>query len=255
MLVTGASGGIGNALVMAFAERGAKVTLTGRRRDVLEGLAERVGGSAVAADLTERGAAERLLAGVGPVDVLVANAGVPASGLLSDYSIDQVDRALDVNLRAPIVMAKLAGEQMVARGSGHLVFMSSLSGKAASARTALYNATKFGIRGFALAFREDMRPHGVGVSAVYPGPVRGAGMIADSAVTLPRITTRTPQDVAAATIRAIEKDIAEVVVAPWSLRLSTLVGALAPGVAAAVQRRTGGDRLMAAISEGQRAKR
>lgn len=255
MLVTGASGGIGNALVMALAERGARVTLAGRRRDVLDGLAARVGGTAVTADLTERAAPERLLAEVGPVDVLVANAGLPASGLLSDYSIDQIDRALDVNLRAPIVMAKLAGAQMAARGAGQLVFMSSLSGRSASARTALYNATKFGIRGFALALREDMRPYGVGVSAVYPGPVREAGMIADAAVKLPRLATRAPSDVAVATVRAIEKNLAEVVVAPWSLRLSTLVGALAPGVAATVQRRTGGDTLMAAISEGQRTKR
>ncbi|MFF4737200.1 SDR family NAD(P)-dependent oxidoreductase [Streptomyces sp. NPDC001262] len=162
--------------------------------------------------------------GAGEIDVLVANAALPASGLLSDYSIDQIDRALDVNLRAPIVMAKLAGERMAARRRGRLVFISSLSGKAASGQASLYNATKFGMRGFALALREDMRPHNVGVSTVFPGFIRDAGMFADSGATLPRgIGTRSPRDVARATVRAVEQNLAEADVAPLSLRLATPV--------------------------------
>ena len=102
-LVTGASGGIGTALVLALAERGAKVTLTGRRKDVLSELAGRVDGTVIAADLADRDAPEQLMSQVGRVDVLVANAALPASGLLSDFSTAEIDRALDVNLRAPIV--------------------------------------------------------------------------------------------------------------------------------------------------------
>jgi short-subunit dehydrogenase len=254
-LVTGASGGIGTALVLALAERGAKVTLTGRRKDVLSELAERVGGTVIAADLADRDAPEQLMSQVGRVDVLVANAALPASGLLSDFSTAEIDRALDVNLRAPIVLAKLAGEQMAARGSGHMVFISSLAGKTASGGASLYNATKYGIRGFALALREDMRPHGVGVSTVFPGFIRDAGMFADSQVKLPRgIGTRSPEDVAAATIRAIEKNIAEVDVAPVSMRLGALLGGAAPGLASAIQRRAAPD-IMASLAEGQREKR
>jgi uncharacterized protein len=253
--VTGASGGMGGALVLALAARGAKLTLTGRRLDVMTELAERVGGTAIAADLAEQDTPEQLMAEVGRVDVLIANAALPASGHLTDYTIAEVDRALDVNLRAPIIMAKLAGEQMAARGSGHLVFMSSLSGKSASGRMALYNATKFGIRGFALALREDLRPHGVGVSSVFPGPVREAGMLATAGVKVPRIGTRSPQHVAAATLLAIDKNLAEVTVAPWGLRLATFLGGVAPDFAAALARRTGGDKLIAAVSEGQRTKR
>ncbi|WP_414166695.1 SDR family NAD(P)-dependent oxidoreductase [Streptoverticillium reticulum] len=194
--------------------------------------------------------------GAGEIDVLVANAALPASGLLSDYSIDQIDRALDVNLRAPIVMAKLAGERMAARRRGHLVFISSLSGKAASGQASLYNATKFGMRGFALALREDMRPHNVGVSTVFPGFIRDAGMFADSGATLPRgIGTRSPRDVARATVRAVEQNLAEVDVAPLSLRLATLFGGVAPGLAAAVQGRFGSDGVTEQIVAGQRDKR
>ncbi|QXJ22996.1 SDR family NAD(P)-dependent oxidoreductase [Actinomadura graeca] len=256
VLLTGASGGIGGALAEALAARGGRVVLTGRRTEVLVPLAARLGGRVVTADLADRGAAESLLDEAGDVDVLIANAALPASGLLSDYSIDEIDRALQVNLRAPIVMAKLAGERMADRGRGHLVFVSSLSGKAASGRASLYNATKFGLRGFALALREDLRPHGVGVSTVFPGFIRDAGMFADAGVALPRgIGTRTPRDVAEATIRAIDKNLAEIDVAPLGLRLGAILGGAAPVLAAAVQRRMGGRRITRELAAGQREKR
>ncbi|MFI0487243.1 SDR family NAD(P)-dependent oxidoreductase [Actinomadura sp. 9N215] len=258
VLLTGASGGIGRALAAALAGRGARLVLTGRRADVLEPLAERLGGGAraIAADLADRAAAERLLDEAGPVDVLVANAALPASGPLADYSITEIDRALDVNLRAPIVMAKLASARMADRGRGQLVFVSSLSGKAASGNASLYNATKFGMRGFALALREDLRPHGVGVSTIFPGFIRDAGMFADAGVTLPRgVGTRSPEDVARATVRAIERNVAEIDVAPLGLRLGAMIGGFAPVLSAAVQRRAGGARVARGLADGQRGKR
>ncbi|MFI0410240.1 SDR family NAD(P)-dependent oxidoreductase [Actinomadura sp. 3N508] len=258
VLLTGASGGIGRAIAVALAGRGARLVLTGRRVDVLEPLAEQLGGDAraIAADLADRAAAERLLDAAGPVDVLVANAALPASGLLADYSITDIDRALDVNLRAPIVMAKLASARMAESGRGHLVFVSSLSGKTASGNASLYNATKFGMRGFALALREDLRPHHVGVSTIFPGFIRDAGMFAETGVTLPRgVGTRSPEDVARATVRAIARNVAEIDVAPLGLRLGARIGGLAPVLSAAVQRRVGGTRVTRAMADGQRAKR
>ncbi|WP_030674417.1 SDR family oxidoreductase [Streptomyces rimosus] len=256
VLVTGATGGIGRTLATVLAARGGEVVLTGRRTDKLKPLAEQLGGRAVPADLADRDAIGELLEAAGEIDVLVANAALPATGLLTDYSIDEIDRALDVNLRAPIVMAKLAGERMAARRRGHLVFISSLSGKAASGQASLYNATKFGLRGFALALREDMRPHNVGVSTVFPGFVRDAGMFVDSGATLPRgIGTRSPRDVARATVRAIERNLAEVDVAPLGLRMVALFAGAAPSLSAAVQRRIGGDKTTEQLAKGQRHKR
>ncbi|MFI1914117.1 SDR family NAD(P)-dependent oxidoreductase [Nocardia sp. NPDC020380] len=256
MLVTGATGGIGQVLAAELAARGGRMTLTGRRIDLLEPLAEKLGGRAIPADLTDPEAIEKLLNEAGEIDVLVANAALPATGLLTDYSIDEIDRALDVNLRAPIIMAKLTAERMAARRRGHLVFISSLSGKAASAQASLYNATKFGLRGFALALREDMRPHNVGVSTVFPGCITDAGMFADSGATLPPgVGTRSPQDVARATIRAIENNLAEIDVAPLGLRLATLAGGIAPTMSAAVQRRMGMEKVTAQLAAGQRFKR
>ena len=122
----------------------------------------------IVSDLSEPDAPARLLEAAGEVDVLVANAGLPGSGKLNSFTPEQIDRALDVNLRAPMLLAHGLIEPMVARGSGHLLFMSSLSGRAAAPGSSVYSATKFGLRGFALALREDLAPKGVGVSVVLP---------------------------------------------------------------------------------------
>ena len=128
----------------------------------------------------------------GDVDILVANAGLPGTGELTEYTIEQVDRVLAVNLRAPIVLARLLGERMLARGNGHVVLVSSLSGKSATPVSSMYNATKFGLRGFALALRQDWEPLGVGVSCVNPGPIGAAGMFHEARR---RAARRVPADV------------------------------------------------------------
>lgn len=256
VLLTGASGGIGHAIARALAARGASLVLTGRRADVLEPLARELGGRAIAVDLADRDAPERLAADAGDVDILVNNAALPASGTLDGYTPEQVDRALDVNLRAPIALAKLLAPEMARRGRGHIVFISSLAGKSAQPSGALYSATKFGMRGFALALREDLRDAGVGVSTVFPGFIRDAGMFADARVELPRgVATRTPADVAAAVVRAIERNRAELDVAPLSLRVGAAAAGLMPEVAAWVSRRLGNARIAAELARRQRDKR
>ena len=109
---------------------------------------------------------------------------------------------LEVNLRAPVALARALIPGMIDRGAGHLVFISSLQGKAATPAAPLYLATKFGLRGFALGMREDLRGHGIGVSTVFPGFIRDAGMFATSGVRLPPgVGTRSPEDVADACSR------------------------------------------------------
>jgi uncharacterized protein len=258
VLLTGATGGLGGAIAEAVAAAGGRLILTGRRAEVLEPLAVRVGGRAVACDLGDPAGLDALLADPDAVeaDVLVANAALPASGRIDVLSREEIDAALAVNLRAPILLAQALAARMVARGGGgHLVFVSSLAGKAASSGGSLYSATKFGLRGFALGLREDLRPYGIGVSIVAPGFIRDAGMFHDSGAKLPPgVGTKTPQQVAAAVLRAIERNRAEVDVAPVALRLGTAFAGLAPEVAAMLQRRMGGDGVSDAIAEGQRAR-
>lgn len=256
VLLTGASGGIGHAIARALAQRGASLTVTGRRADVLEPLARETRGRAVACDLSDREATARLAGEVGDVDVLVANAALPATGELAEFTQEQIDRMLEVNLRAPIALAHALAPGMVRRGRGHMVFISSLSGKSANPASSLYSATKFGLRGFALSLREDLRRDGVGVSVVLPGFIRDAGMFAEAHVELPRgVGTRTPEDVAAAVIGAIERDRGEVDVAPLGLRLGASFASVAPELSATIARWLGSERVSRDLAEGQRSKR
>jgi uncharacterized protein len=256
LLLTGASGGIGQAIARAAAARGARLVLTGRRADVLEPLAAELGGRTVACDLARAEEVARLLEEVGNADVFVANAGLPASGSLSSFSVEEIDAALAVNLRAPIVLARALSAGMAARGSGHLVFVSSISGKTASVGGSVYSATKFGLRGFALGLREDLRGTGVGVSTVFPGFISDAGMFHESGAKLPGyVATRTPEQVAAAVVRAIERDRSEIDVAPLGVRLGAVVASVLPELAGRVQRRLGSDEVAEAMAEGQRDKR
>jgi short-subunit dehydrogenase len=256
VLLTGASGGIGHAIARTLHGAGANLVLTGRRTDVLEALAAETGGRALAVDLTDREAVARLAADHADVDVLVANAALPASGDLLGFDPDEIDRALDVNLRAPIMLARALGERMTARGAGHLVFVTSLSGKAGAPGTALYSATKFGLRGFAQGLREDLRPRGVGVGTVTPGFIRDAGMLHESGAKLPPgVGTSSPQEVAAAVLRNIERDPGEIVVAPRALRAGAAFSSVFPNVSATVSRRLGAQKIADAISSGQTSKR
>src|SRR4051794_19440061 len=256
VLLTGATGGLGQAIARALAERGATLTLTGRRAEVLEPLATEVGGRALAADLSDPGAPARLLAEAGQVDVLVANAGLPGSGALRAFSEGAIDRALAVNLRAPMLLAHGLLEGMVERGRGHMVFMSSLAGRAASTGSSVYSATKFGLRGFGLGLREDLAGTGVGVSVILPGFIRDAGMFAESGAKLPPgVGTKRPEDVARAVVKAIEQNRAELDVAPLPLRAGAVLAALAPGPVGAVQRKLGAAGTSDQLARGQAGKR
>jgi short-subunit dehydrogenase len=145
---------------------------------------------------------------------------------------------------------------MVERGSGHLLFVSSLSGKVASIRSCIYSATKFGLRGFASGVREDLHGTGVGVTVLFPSFVEGVGMFAETGVKLPRgVATRTPGQVAEGVVRGIEEERDELVVAPLSLRAGVLAASIAPRAAARIQRRLGSEGIAEAMAEAQRDKR
>jgi short-subunit dehydrogenase len=256
VLLTGATGGIGHAIARAVRAEGASLLLSGRRTDVLEPLAAEVGGRATAVDLADRAAVDRLLDEAGDVDVLIANAALPASGDALDFSVEEIDRALEVNLRAPVVLSRVLGERMAARGRGHIVLISSLSGKSGQAASSIYSATKFGLRGFGQGLRGDLAPRGVGVSVVFPGFIRDAGMFHESGAKLPKgVGTSTPEQVAAAVVRAIVQDKGEIDVAPVGMRAGTALAQIAPEISAKVAKRLGGDKVAAELARGQSGKR
>ena len=232
VLLTGASSGLGPHLARRLRAAGARLVLTSRRIAPLESLAAELGDSrAIPADLSGRGEAERVAAEAGAVDVLVSNAGVPGSGRLDDLSLAEIDRVLDVNLRAGIMLARLLLPGMLARRSGHLVFMASMAGHVAGPKTSLYNASKFGLRGFALALRLELVGTGVGVSLISPTYVSEAGMWAETGQKASFIVGEvSPGKVAEAVVSAIERNRREIQVAPPTSVVGARLGNLFPGL-------------------------
>ena len=250
-LVTGANGGLGEAIATRLAKEGARLILSGRRKDALEPIADRLGAKMIIADLAKREDVDRLVEEAGQVDIAVLNAALPATGVFIDMDDDFVNRALDVNLRVPIVMAHRFGKQMAARGKGHIVFISSISGKVVSLGGSMYSGTKFGMRGFALALRDELGMSGVGVSTIFPGFIRDAGMFAKTGVKLPSVVgTKSPEDVAAAVHRSIAKNVGEIDVAAFDQRMGAFLAAISPSLVATIQKNFGGHdvskRMMAA---------
>jgi short-subunit dehydrogenase len=258
-LLTGATGGLGRAIAQALAVRGASLTLSGRKAEALEALAAELPGdghSVLPSDLAEPGAAEKLAAEAGSIDVLVANAGLPGTGRLPEFDSARLEGTLRVNLEAPMHLARALETGMVERGKGHMVFISSLSGKSATPLSSVYNATKFGLRGFALGLRADLDPLGIGVSIVSPGTIREAGMYADSgADPIPGLGTGSPKQVADAVVKAIERNKVEISVAPVQQRLLAHFALATPAISVKVASGDAGQKAAAAVAKGQTDKR
>jgi short-subunit dehydrogenase len=261
VLLSGATGGLGQAIAQELAGRGAKLVLSSRKKKELQELARSLPGGArrhkvLVSDLAKSGAAAKLVADAGDVDVLVANAALPATGKLESFSQEELARAIRVNFESPIAMARALTPKLEKKGEGHLVFTSSLAGKVGSPRSSLYNASKFGLRGFAFGLREDLHPYGVGVSIVSPGFVREAGMFHDADTEPPPgLGTTTPKKVAKAVARAIRRDRNEITVAPRRQRFLAEFGYRHPEFAARVQRRGGAHEIADKLAAGQSDKR
>ena len=259
VLLSGATGGLGQAIAAELAGQGAKLVLSSRRKEELQKLADSLPGDGhevLVADLGKAGAAEKLVRDAGDLDALVANAALPGVGAIESLGKREIQRTLRVNLEAPILMSRELVPALIEKGEGHLVFISSLNGKAATPRTGIYCSTKFGLRGFALALREDLHPKGVGVSIVSPGFIREAGMFHDSGVKAPPgLGTTDPESVGSAVVRAIRKNRSEVEPATRRLRFVTGFAHRHPELAARVQRRGGAEKIAEDLVAGHASKR
>jgi len=257
VLLTGASTGIGPVIARRLRRAGARFVLSARNEAALTKLANELGEArVVVADLSGAGEPERLAREAGAVDILVSNAGVPASGRLASFALEEIDRAIAVNLRAGIVLAHELAPAMIERKHGHIVFMASVAGKVPAAGVSIYNATKFGIRGFGLALREELMPTGVGVSIISPTFISGEGMWAETGLKANPIAGEvTPGQVAEAVFDAITKNKAEIDVMHLPLRASLKVLGVAPGLFMSVARSSGANRNYDELGKRQQSKR
>jgi short-subunit dehydrogenase len=244
-LVTGASRGIGRYIALALAERGVNVVLVARGSAGLEEVAAEVRtGSSVSvctltADLADRTEVSSLIAraeaAVGPIDLLVNNAGLETTRRFDERPADEIAAMTDVNLLAPMLLARGVLPGMINRGRGHIVNIASIAGLLPSAYEEPYNATKFGMVGFTRSLRLTARDRGwgIGASAICPGFMEGAGMYADMrtefGVAAPKIMKALPvQRVGAAVIKAVERDLPEVLIMSGSPRLTVTAANAAP---------------------------
>lgn len=220
VLLTGATGTIGAALARRLAARGARVTLLARTPGQLHALARETGAVAFPADLCDpvglAGLVDRVETEQGPVDVLVNNAGVETTGLLTDLRAEDLRRTIDLNLTAPLELCRQVLPGMLDRGRGHLVNISSLSGVATFPGLAVYGGSKAGLTHATSGLRADLRHDPVGTLAVEIGPVVSEMMDrisghAPSEAAFARVlrarflTMLDPDDVAGRIVSAIEQ--------------------------------------------------
>lgn len=250
-ILTGASRGIGVHLAEALASKGVHLALAARSTAELADTVAKVQARGVRAigvptDVTEHDDLENLLdrttSELGPVDVLVNNAGVQKVARFDELEPDDIAWIINTNVVALETMTRLVLPQMIERGRGHVCNIASLSGRTAYPYNTVYASSKHAVVGFSWSLREEMRPYGVEVSVVCPAFVSGDGMFArrhpDDDV--PRIAKPvTPSDVVTKTIRAIESNKAEVVVATGLGNLVDVFHAISPDFTASIQRRTG----------------
>ena len=173
-LVTGASGGIGAAIVRALAGQGARVGLSGTREAALEALAGEIEGAAVLpCDLGDSGAADGLVAraeeALGPLDILVSNAGVTRDGLFLRMRDEDWQTVLDINLTAGFRLARSALRGMMRRRNGRIIAVSSVVGVTGNPGQANYAASKAGMIGMAKAVAAEVAGRGVTVNCIAPG--------------------------------------------------------------------------------------
>jgi short-subunit dehydrogenase len=232
------------------------LVVTGRRKEVLDRLAFDLDAEVLVADLASREEVDRIVGEVGEVDILVSNAALPAGGEVQTFSVAELDRALEVNLRAPMVLSRVLGAGMASRGRGHLVFVSSLAAAFSTPGLTVYNATKAALSSYGLSLRGELRPLGVGVSVIHPGPISEAGMWADTGMTPPvGLRTRSPSQVGSAVVRAIEEDRAEIAVASMELSVGALLARAAPGLFARLAQRLGASDVTGSMAKALQDRR
>lgn len=261
-ILTGASRGLGVELARALASKGVSLALAARGEEGLRKTAaelERLGVRTIVVptDVTKTADLGTLVARtadeLGPPNLLVNNAGIETIAPFATFDMDRIDAIVETNLTAAMKLTRLVLPGMIERGRGHVLNVSSASGKSGVPYYAVYGSTKHALVGFSWSLRTEVAQHGVGVSVLCPSFVSDTGMYADRSNNAkpPRsMATVTPQEVAAAAIRAIEKDKAEVVVARGITKVADVFYALSPELSMNVARRMGVDAFLATtISE------
>ena len=266
-IVTGASHGIGPFIVRALAKEGMNLVLAARSENELEQVATAADIRAtgvhiltVPTDVTERDALSALVSAAertfGSVDVLVNNAGGDLQREFHNYSADDVEALIRLNLTGPIELTRLLLPGMLQRKQGHIVNISSMGGSVSFPYTEVYSAAKDGLIAFTRVLRADYRQAGVSSSALILGPIGGAGLGERTMqeLNLPmsamgKASMSPPEAVAQAVLKSIRRDKAEIVVMPGPGRLMRALMTLFPGMGPAMNQMTGSTSVMKQVAD------
>ena len=243
IIVTGASTGVGEATAKLCVREGANVVLAARDRKALDALAAVLGprSRAVVTDVSKHADCEALmntaLEAFGRIDGLVNNAGYNSRGTVESVALENIERIIEVNLKAPIRLSKLVLPHLRASGGGAIVNVASLAGRVPLDHEATYTASKFGLRGFSFAMAEELAGSGITVSVVSPGPIE-TGFILNEIEDVPDMVFSQPMatadDVARAIVASLEDGRRERVM-NFASGLLAHVAYLAPSIRAALK--------------------
>jgi len=222
VLLTGASRGLGVYIARALAKEQATVVCVSRSQSGLAQTCNAVkaaGGKAIAIPFDVRNTSQlsalvqQAQDIVGPIDVLINNAGIEINGTFANYSLAEIQSIFNTNLLAAMELTRLLLPSMMERGSGRIVNIASLAGKKGVAFNSVYSASKAGLIMWTDAMRQELVGTGVNISVVCPGYVSQTGMTVDTRVSAPKLAgISTPKSVANAVVKAIKNKTTEVIV-------------------------------------------
>jgi NADP-dependent 3-hydroxy acid dehydrogenase YdfG len=244
-------------MARALAAQGARVAVCDLDGDTAAATAAELGGDAIglAVDVTDHAALVAFIETVeerlGPLDVMINNAGIMPVTALVDEDDASIGRQLELNLRAVIVGTREAMRRMVPRGSGQIVNVASVAGRTGFAHLATYSATKHGVVGLSEAVRAELRGTGVEVSVVMPSLVNTE--LASGVPAARGVKTIEPEEVAAAVVAALQVPRFDVFVPKVTGRLVAMGAMLPRRAREAIARATGGDKALRGADPAARA--
>lgn len=263
-LLTGASRGLGVHIARALAEEGVNLALIARSIDALDEVREEVilhniKAVVIPADLSDTeqvmALADKVGDELGPIDILINNAGIEWANPFCSYSPQEIQKMIQVNFTAPMLLTRSVLQGMLDRGRGHIVNMSSLAGKTGFPNQTPYASTKAGMIMFTNSLRTELDGTPVGASVICPGFVAEDGMYAEMekrAGPAPRLLKpTTPDKVTSAVIKAIKKDKAEIIVSALPVRPAFIIQEIFPGIKSTLNKVFGATAYAEKITDGQ----
>ncbi|MBO8632882.1 SDR family oxidoreductase [Staphylococcus aureus] len=206
-VVTGAGGGIGEAIATLLHEEGAKVVLAGRNKDKLQNVANQLAQDSVKVvptDVTKKEEVDELIKiaqqTFGGLDIVINSAGQMLSSKITDYQVDEWDSMIDVNIKGTLYTAQAALPTMLEQSSGHLINIASISGFEVTKSSTIYSATKAAVHTITQGLEKELAKTGVKVTSISPGMVDTAITAAYNPSDRKKLD---PQDIAEAVLYAL----------------------------------------------------